>query len=421
MAGRQREAQEELGRHPGGQGPAPEGRGGGVSRRRRRLATRAASAVAGLGLVLGLLASIALPGRSAPPKDGPNATGHGRPGATRNGPVDPSSDGASSADHTPAGPPRGEREEAARSDVGTAAAGEPPARSRGPRTWEVVAGQSAFDRPPGAPAAVVHAPAGVGPRPWVVVFLHGWNGCARALVRTGSVPCVPGDGESAIPGWGLGEVHDAAGLDTVLVVPQLAWRARETGAGRFRRPGFGAAFLDRVLGESLGASLDELPGVSLLAHSAGYETAEALLTEGPAARVRDLVLFDAFYGRARSFEAWVVGDPARRLLSYYASDGSPWVNGRRLHRRLRRRLGRDAVGWRRRAPVAPTDLVDHRYLLARAPDRHADVPAARMVEALRALAGVPGTERFPRMTSRGSRDAGGDPAQGEPAGAAAGD
>src|SRR5688572_14480104 len=86
-----------------------------------------------------------------------------------------------------------------------------PAAARAQWTEEVIVPRAAFAHP-NAPSAVVHAPRGFDPtRPFdVVVFLHGWTGCARVLARPGRVACR--EGEPARDGWGLTERHDESGV-----------------------------------------------------------------------------------------------------------------------------------------------------------------------------------------------------------------
>lgn len=267
---------------------------------------------------------------------------------------------------------------------------EPP---RPARTVPIAAPASHPDRPAGAPAGVVHVPGHASRRPWLVVFLHGWRGCARALVAAAPTPCA--DGLPPDDGWDLAAAHDAAGTDSLLVVPQLAWRARDGSPGRFAEDGFAARWL-RAAAEAVPRDVGLAPDVGarapviLAAHSAGFETAHAILAHGGLGdRVRGVVLFDALYAREDDFGAWLAGAPERRrLLAWYASDRAPFRNGKALLDQLRRRLGRDRVHRHRRGPLGDA-LATRSYVLAFAPDRHADVPRRRLAPSLVALGRAP--------------------------------
>lgn len=193
----------------------------------------------------------------------------------------------------------------------------PEARLAEARTVEARLSLRSHELPADAPSVVVHAPAGASlERARLVVYLHGWEGCARAFLPEGPVSCRPG--EAAVAGWGLGAQADAAGSQSILVVPQLAWRARSGNPGRFREPGFAEAWLqalvDEVLGPELGVqAIDELV---LVAHSGGYLTALELL-EAPGLPVRSVVLLDALYGGGRQVAAWAAAAPGRKAVSLY--------------------------------------------------------------------------------------------------------
>jgi pimeloyl-ACP methyl ester carboxylesterase len=178
---------------------------------------------------------------------------------------------------------------------------------------------------PGAPSAVVHAPAGFDPaQPFdLVVFLHGWTGCARVLAESGRVACR--EGEPQRDGWGLAARHDQAGqAQSLFVVPQLAWWTRHGRPGRFARRGVFRAFVEEILGTALaprlgGArTLASVRSIVLVAHSAGFQTTLAILRAGGVSeKVRGVVLFDALYAGPREFATWVLGAPDRKLISIH--------------------------------------------------------------------------------------------------------
>jgi len=253
-------------------------------------------------------------------------------------------------------------------------------------TEEVTLENAAFDTPR-APSAVVHA----GPRfdrtrPLrLVVFIHGWRGCARALAGSGEVRC----GRRAVDGWGLADRFDEGRSDALFVVPQLAFMTRDGSAGRFAEPGRFAAFLDELLGAlearlGEGASLARVESIALMAHSAGYETTLAILDRGGVDRlVRAVVLFDALYRGHPRFARWVLADPTRRLVSLHAARGRTASQSRLLAVALRERLG-GALSVDEEGAVADL-LRAHRVVIAPAGAPHGDVPAQHLPELLRVL------------------------------------
>lgn len=232
---------------------------------------------------------------------------------------------------------------------------------------------------PGVPDAVVHGRR-LAPKAAVdvVVFLHGFRGCA--LAQASSVPVDCGPGHDGVPGRGLAREHARAGGDSVLVVPQLALMRRDGSPGRFARRGGFTSFLREVLDESLAAELG--PGafgrirrIALLAHSAGYQAALAILRSGDlSGRIADVVLLDALYAGTDEFAAWVAADARRRLISLHGARGKPARNTRVLLRRLRRkgvsveRLSAEVLA---RLPTRPLG----------APQAGLDLPPARALAA----------------------------------------
>lgn len=240
---------------------------------------------------------------------------------------------------------------------------------------------SAHAVPAGAPTVVVHAPPGLDPDgATVVLYLHGWEGCARAIVGEGPVPCL--DGGAPAAGWGLGARHDEAGTQSVLVVPQLAWLARTGDPGRFREPGFASAWLaeltDRVLAPRLG--LDRVEDLVVVAHSGGYRTALELLDALP---VRGVVLLDALYGGADRVASWVAAGEGRQAVSLYT--GHPGTTGQSqgLARRVALALGPQRVVIDPPAPGAA--LAAHRVVVGGTRWHHGAVPEKHLAEILAGL------------------------------------
>ncbi|MDX2205866.1 MAG: alpha/beta hydrolase [Hyphomicrobiaceae bacterium] len=132
----------------------------------------------------------------------------------------------------------------------------------------------------------------------IVVFFHGNKSILeRDVVRRQQVP----------------QQVARAGLNAVLVAPQLAVDALDSTAGRFYLPGFFAKFMDeaarelaRLAGDArLRATFEALP-VVIVAYSGGYTPAAwAAHHGGLGDRLKAVLLFDALYGDLDKFAAWV--------------------------------------------------------------------------------------------------------------------
>jgi pimeloyl-ACP methyl ester carboxylesterase len=256
-----------------------------------------------------------------------------------------------------------------------------PAGVRGPWTEERTLESAAYEEP-GAPSVIVHAPPAFDPaRPLrLAVFLHGWSGCARVLVHSGPLACK--DGDRAREGWDLGGRFDEAGTDALLVVPQLAFLTRNGNPGRFLERGRFRHFVEELLTELApqlgpGKALADVESITLLAHSAGFETALAVLARGEI-EVRNVVLFDALYAGVEPFGEWALARDDRRLVSLYTGSGRTAQQTRRLARRLE-------------VPVHDGDrpltalVREARVVIARSPAPHGEVPARHMAELLSPL------------------------------------
>ena len=254
--------------------------------------------------------------------------------------------------------------------------------------------QHAAYRIPGAPSVIVHAPKGFDPHAplSLVVFLHGYSGCVSVLMGRGETRCKPG--EPAREGWDLGRFHDAAGTGSLFIVPQLAYRKRDGRPGAFARPGEFRAFLEELLAgplsELLGGPrrLTDVARIELLAHSAGYQTALAILEVGglPARLVHGVVLFDALYGETDRFERYVLANAGRGLcfVSISLAHGIPERESRALVQRLQRRLGKARVITTDAAGIADA-IARQPIVFAQGKPPHRLVPATHMAEVLEAL------------------------------------
>jgi hypothetical protein len=246
-----------------------------------------------------------------------------------------------------------------------------------------------------APDAIVHAPPGFDPRAplRLVVFLHGYRGCAEVLFSEGeSVRCRPGDPPER--GWGLAARHDEAGTNTLFVVVQLALMTRDGSPGSFVRPGRARAFFDELLSaieSELGSrrSFDDLASITLLAHSAAFETTMALVRVGQIEdKLRHIVLFDALYNGGPLFLSWArngTSDAPRRLVSFHGGRGRTAERNRELARRAMQERGiRISIGDDARIQ----DARDREVVIIRTNTPHAAVPSRHLSETLRAL-GLP--------------------------------
>lgn len=235
-----------------------------------------------------------------------------------------------------------------------ASASIPAVRAQGGFTTSLRLARSAHPLPAGAPSVVAHAGPSFSPnRPIeVVLFFHGWNGCVDVLVRPGRVACRAGG--TPEDGWDVAARVDAAGRNTLLIAPQLAFRTRDGTAGRLAREGFAKAMIDDVLvalGPSVGGKrVGDVARVSIVAHSAGFESALVVGRRSGLGDTLDrIALMDALYDVESAFLRWTTARPHRSLVSLHTG-GRTEEHGRNLGRIALASLGRDAVS------VDPTDL-----------------------------------------------------------------
>ncbi|MGE0787164.1 MAG: hypothetical protein AB7S26_15945 [Sandaracinaceae bacterium] len=240
--------------------------------------------------------------------------------------------------------------------------------------------------PSGAPTAIVHAPRELdGSAPiHVVVFLHGWSGCARVLAYPGQVRCHARDREHE--GWDLIGRFDEAHVNALFIIPQLAYEVRDGSAGRLLEPGHFRVLLDQILDGARRAHPFDgtLARVTLLAHSAGYESALAVLSRGGVEReLRDVVLFDALYRGHQPFGEWALGAPERRLVSLHTGNGRPVRQCELLVALVRRGMPPSEVVV---DPPPNARFARGRVIVGRSPAPHGEVPARHLAEILRAFA-----------------------------------
>jgi hypothetical protein len=139
----------------------------------------------------------------------------------------------------------------------------------------------------------------------LVLFLHGHGSEIEATVAR----------HLDIPGQ-----LDRAGVNAVLVAPQLARDAQESVPGKFVEPGRAAAFFDEaqgVLRATLGgdeAAWRKAP-IVIAAYSGGYRTAAQIISRGGIEpRVEGLVMLDAFFADAGLYAGWLARNHHRAFL-----------------------------------------------------------------------------------------------------------
>lgn len=224
--------------------------------------------------------------------------------------------------------------------------------------------------PGDAPDVIVHIPSRLDPKAPIhwLVMLHGYSSCARALMASGAVPCERGRRPQR--GYGLARIHEVAHSNSLLIVPQLAYLARDSHAPRFEREGGFVDFvreLRALLADHVGASAPA--SLSLFAHSAGYAAAAAILGDASSAiDVRNLVLFDALYARWDVFARWLKASAEHRLISLHTHDRDTTQGNQRLSALLR---GAASARANLRVEAVATP--------------HRDVPERHLAEVLRAL------------------------------------
>lgn len=286
---------------------------------------------------------------------------------------------------------------------GGSAAGKAPAPSatasatataREAQTFSLTLKHAAY-RQEGAPSVAVHVPAGFEPSlPLeLVVFLHGFNGCTNVLMEDGKQRCRPEHREdSQEDGWALARHHDEAHTNSVLVIPQLAYLKRSSKPGCFGRAGCFDAFLGELLAElrtRIGLAQLAAPqvNITLVAHSAGYQAALAILDRASAAaRVQNVVLLDALYGGSQQFAYWLQKAARRnvRMLSLYLNEGDTRKGSRDLYKRMKRALGQARVAETHHDGL-PAALAAHKTLVvSTGRGVHKDAPANYLAQVLAA-------------------------------------
>lgn len=187
---------------------------------------------------------------------------------------------------------------------------------------------------PNRAGALAYVPAGIDPRAplSVVVFIHGWNGCALSVSSDQPVPCHPQGprrGHLAL----MSQLR-ASNRAAVLVVPQMAMEARSSAYGQLGEPGGMRRFLAEVLTQlepDLGShSVEDIQHLVLASHSGGYVTVARLLALDEV-RFDEVALFDSLYLQVPVFQHYITAHLDRfapgaeqplRFVSLYREGGT---------------------------------------------------------------------------------------------------
>jgi hypothetical protein len=264
---------------------------------------------------------------------------------------------------------------------------------------------------PGSPApdATVHVPAGFDParRPGIVLYFHGWRGCAASSLAPADLPCEPGGPPRTASN--LAAQIDDARVNAILVAVELRIDMPTGEPGALAMPGGLRGLLQELLSERLvpvlGCALDvdAIDRVVVVAHSGGYQAAAAAIRWGDLPQIVEVALLDALYGARDVFEDWILegirraGSGRRRFVDLYTCCGGTEIASRALaasatralHGERSRALFDDDVG----EELAPQALM-HDLVFARVPRTHEELPRA-YTEAIVAAAGFAPTRTTP--------------------------
>jgi hypothetical protein len=259
---------------------------------------------------------------------------------------------------------------------------------------------AAFPSQP-VPGALAYVPAGVdtGHPLHVVVFFHGWNGCAAAVASDEQIPCRPGGPRRGSLDL-IGQFR-ASGRAAVLLIPQLGLETQRGDPGQLGARDGLRRFLDEsltALAPQLGAHrVDELASVSVVAHSGGYEAAYAVLRQG-GVEVQRVAFFDATYTGIPTLAGWLrpsLENPFldRRFVSVFGR-GAAGAGSRQLQRLLRAD-GHGGEVFLRSAPGRVTeDDLRRPVSLLHSDGDHQQVLRRNLVTVLRAM-GLPAVPPAP--------------------------
>jgi hypothetical protein len=245
----------------------------------------------------------------------------------------------------------------------------------------------------GHPDVAVHVPPGFDAtrRPGLVLYLHGWRGCAAAAFSSDEGAC----GDAGTPGTDLASQIDAAGVNVLFVALETRFGLPTGEPGELAMPGLGRDLLRELLAEHLSGplgcdlSVDAIDRIAIVAHSGGYQSAAGLLALGDLPRVGEVVLLDALYGADDTFARWIDdraarldprADDAIRFVDLYTCCGGTAEASRTLARRTGAALAAAAMPYAMFDDDTDEDLapamLQHPVVFKRVPLPHAALPGA---------------------------------------------
>lgn len=250
--------------------------------------------------------------------------------------------------------------------------------------------------PSGVANVVAHVPAGKDARAPIhlVLYFHGAVQCAAQIAQLGDVECRRGS--PRFPGYGFDVRHDAAGTDSVFVIPQFAYFGGGS-PGRMGERGYFRRFLRELLAETLAPglggprSLEDVATITLIGHSAGFAPIVAILDSAEPdidAKIANVVNLDGLYaGGGPAYTRWLLrGSPSERRRFVYVQ--STWGDGAGAGAAIAR-----SVRDRLRVAVDPTEplsvaLRDASVVVTRSDIDHYWMPLIVVTKLLEAL-GLP--------------------------------
>jgi hypothetical protein len=241
------------------------------------------------------------------------------------------------------------------------------------------------------PDVAVHVPPGfdASRRPGLVLYFHGFRGCASAALGGSDTPCRQGGAPRSAAN--LAAQVDEAGVNALVVAVELRPDAPTGEPGRLAEQGALRQLLQELLSARLPSALgcpievDALDRVVVIAHSGGYRAAAAALQSGGVPGISEVVLLDALYGEHDIFEHWVEDDaagfapgtaPRRRWVDLYTCCAGTANASKEMARAVEPRLA--SIGASRELDDGAGDLdpaaLQKAVVFKRVPRSHQELP-----------------------------------------------